>query len=168
MMRSVAVVLLIFLIVPSSLFGNETLNLSVGLQMLRIELLKSKESLQRLNEQVKNLEIVLKEAKKSLLTSENEFIISEQRISGLQQSLTEAQTAQQELGQKVRSSQDRLTMLSQLLQNSKNYIQQMEAEQIKEIGELAKSYERRLSIYKIVGGSLVAVIIVGAVYMIVK
>jgi len=59
-----------------------------------------------------------------------------------------------------------LTTLSTLLEGSKKFIQESEAEHIQEIESLSKSYERRLSIFKIVGGSLIGVIVIGAVYMI--
>ncbi len=58
-------------------------------------------------------------------------------------------------------------MLLTLLEDSKKSIQENEAEHIQEIRNLSKSYERRLSVHKIVGGSLVGVIIIGAVYMII-
>ena len=57
-------------------------------------------------------------------------------------------------------------MLLTLLEDSKKFIRESEVEQIKEIEGLAKSYERRISIHKIVGGSLIGVIIIGAVYII--
>lgn len=59
-----------------------------------------------------------------------------------------------------------MTTLSTLLEGSKKFIQESEAEHIQEIESLSKSYERRLSIFKIVGGSLIGVIVIGAVYMI--
>ena len=58
-------------------------------------------------------------------------------------------------------------MLSTLLEGSKKFIQESEVEHIQEIQSLSKSYERRLSINKIVGGSLIGVIIIGAIYVIV-
>ena len=60
-----------------------------------------------------------------------------------------------------------MTTLSTLLEGSKKFIQESEAEHIQEIESLSKSYERRLSIFKIVGGSLIGVIVIGAVYIIV-
>jgi hypothetical protein len=64
----------------------------------------------------------------------------------------------------VISLQGRLTTLSTLLEDSKKLILENEAKNIQDIESLSKSYERKLLTYKIVGGSLVGVIIVGIIY----
>ena len=157
-------VIMIVLIIPSSLSGQEMLSLSDNLKIIEEELLKCKLSLVRVNDYVTSLKINLAEAKSLLNSSDQEvknlksvLKISNQEIENLQKLLSGAQETQRELNQKVNLLEGQLTDHLKSLENLENHIQQMEVGQIKEIGELAKSYERKGKVHKILIWSLAAV-----------